>query len=78
MHSQIRSQRREPRALLMLLALTLITPVLGFTPAAVSPREPPGNPAFQRVWERTDQPVISGETARTWMWGPQANTGVLQ
>ncbi|MEZ4570574.1 MAG: hypothetical protein R2849_09660 [Thermomicrobiales bacterium] len=39
---------------------------------------PPGNGAFQRTWQRTDQPVIDGITARTWMWGPEANTDVLQ
>jgi hypothetical protein len=32
---------------------------------------------FQRTWERTDQPVASGRANRTWMWGPQAFTGVL-
>ncbi|RIK34938.1 MAG: hypothetical protein DCC58_21035, partial [Chloroflexi bacterium] len=37
----------------------------------------PGNPAFQRTWERTDQPVASGAVARTWIWGPEANTAVL-
>ncbi|RIK40591.1 MAG: hypothetical protein DCC58_13660 [Chloroflexi bacterium] len=34
----------------------------------------PGNAAFQRTWERTDQPVLAGVVARTWMWGPEANT----
>ncbi|HLT20242.1 MAG TPA: hypothetical protein VKZ96_12345, partial [Thermomicrobiales bacterium] len=39
---------------------------------------PPGTPAFQRTWERTDLAVRDGVTARTWMWGPEANTSVLQ
>lgn len=29
------------------------------------------DPAFQRVWERTDKPVADGRVSRTWMWGPQ-------
>ncbi len=34
--------------------------------------------AFQRTWQRTDQPVAAGAVSRTWMWGPQANTGLLR
>jgi Tol biopolymer transport system component len=30
----------------------------------------PANPAFERTWARTDQPVSAGVTSRTWMWGP--------
>jgi hypothetical protein len=33
------------------------------------------NPAFQRVWERTDEPVESGAVSRTWMWGPALTGG---
>ena len=28
------------------------------------------DPAFRRVWERTDLPVAQGRVNRTWMWGP--------
>ena len=38
----------------------------------------PGNPAFQRTWDRTDQPVSSGAVARTWIWGPEATSPVVQ
>ena len=38
----------------------------------------PGNDAFQRTWQRTDKPVLDGTTARTWMWGPEASTNLLQ
>jgi protocatechuate 3,4-dioxygenase beta subunit len=34
--------------------------------------------AFQNVWERTDYPVQQGETERTWLWGPGANTPLMQ
>jgi nitrous oxidase accessory protein NosD len=37
-----------------------------------------GTPEFQQVWERTDLPVEQGLESRTWMWGPAANTPVLQ
>lgn len=30
----------------------------------------PATPAFDRVWERTDQPVANGQADRTWIWGP--------
>ena len=37
----------------------------------------PGNAAFQARWERTDEPVKSGQVSRTWIWGPEANSTVL-
>ncbi|HEX5164623.1 MAG TPA: CHRD domain-containing protein [Thermomicrobiales bacterium] len=37
----------------------------------------PGTPTFERTWARTDKPVVDGEADRTWMWGPEANTGVI-
>jgi WD40-like Beta Propeller Repeat len=29
------------------------------------------NPAFQRVWDRTDSLVAQGLVSRTWFWGPE-------
>lgn len=40
--------------------------------------EDPANPYLRGVWERTDKPVADGLVGRTWMWGPQANTGSLR
>jgi hypothetical protein len=37
----------------------------------------PGNDHFARRWARTDQPVADGTTKRTWIWGPEATTGIL-
>lgn len=51
------------------------------TPPTNPPPTPvPGDPtsSFQRTWARTDQPVASGQVSRTWMWGPQPNTAVMQ
>ncbi len=41
---------------------------------------PPPNPddAFWRTWARTDKPVKDGHVIRTWMWGPQPYTGLMQ
>ncbi len=40
---------------------------------------PFANPAFKRVWDRTDQPVAAGKVSRTWFWGPGPNTpGLLE
>ena len=37
------------------------------------------NPAFERVWTRTDRPVKEGRVARTYFWGPGPNTpGLLE
>jgi hypothetical protein len=36
----------------------------------------PANPVFERTWERTDRPVSTATTNRTWMWGPAAFAAV--
>jgi len=36
-----------------------------------------GSYAFQRIWNRTDQPVQTHAVNRTWMWGPQPFTNVI-
>ncbi|MEO5952715.1 MAG: hypothetical protein ABIQ44_09645, partial [Chloroflexia bacterium] len=35
------------------------------------------DPAFQTTWTRTDALVASGQVKRSWLWGPQSNTGPL-
>jgi Tol biopolymer transport system component len=37
----------------------------------------PGNDPFERTWARTDKPVADVVVSRTWIWGPQANTPLL-
>jgi hypothetical protein len=49
--------------------LASITPVAAVAPASG---------AIERTWQRTDKPVADGQVSRTWMWGPQANTEVVQ
>ncbi|CAN5516592.1 hypothetical protein BH23CHL2_BH23CHL2_05550 [soil metagenome] len=55
---------------LLLLALHILAAV----PAAAFQ---PGNQGFQRTWQRTDKPVLDGIASRTWMWGPEAFSEVL-
>jgi uncharacterized protein YkwD len=61
---------------LQILSLTAFGSGWRSQPSALA--EAPGNPAFERTWARTDKPVSDLQVSRTWMWGPQANTGVLQ
>ncbi len=39
--------------------------------------EEPANQYFERTWATTDQPVSELIVSRTWMWGPEANTGPM-
>ncbi|HUZ02442.1 MAG TPA: hypothetical protein VMU89_19010, partial [Thermomicrobiaceae bacterium] len=55
----------------ILVALAAVAPPA----AAAAPAFASG--AFQSTWARTDQPVASGAVSRTWMWGPQPDTGPL-
>ncbi len=57
--------------LFVILASTPLITVVGVSAA------PPANDAFQRTWARTDKPVADLAVSRTWMWGPEANTGPL-
>jgi hypothetical protein len=36
------------------------------------------DPAFEKVWQRTDKPIAEGRVARSWMWGPQPFTEGMQ
>ncbi len=57
----------------LLLALTLGTAFSGVAGAAPDFADD----AFANVWTRTDAPVQSTSVARSWFWGPQANSGPL-
>lgn len=64
-------RRRAPFSIIAALALfaMLAVPVLAVAPA-------PG--PFYDTWARTDKPVADDVVDRTFIWGPQANTEVLQ
>ncbi|HET9496651.1 MAG TPA: hypothetical protein VFR15_20680 [Chloroflexia bacterium] len=46
-------------------------------PAQPAPGGGFAQPAFQRLWERTDRPVASGQVQRSWYWGPAPNSAAL-
>src|SRR6478672_5357200 len=57
---------------LLLLLTALICSMLAPVPAGAAPSADAGlssNPAFSKVWERTDQLVSAHNVARTWFWG---------
>src|SRR5690242_5390655 len=51
--------------------LTLALLAAGFAgPAGPAAAAAQIDPAFQRVWERSDKPVTEARAARSWTWGP--------
>ncbi len=51
---------------------TVVTMVVLFVTPSISARaEPFADPAFQKLWARTDSLVASQLVDRTWYWGPQ-------
>lgn len=36
------------------------------------------DPAFKRIWERTDAPVAQARVSRTWVWGPTPGRSMLE
>jgi hypothetical protein len=62
------------RVITTTLCVFLLFGAIGTIRISAAPIE---DPAFQRTWERTDKPVADGQVSRTWMWGPEALTGVL-
>ena len=72
-------ERRSATRLLQAMGVTLALLLLGqsllqLRASAVTP----GNDAFMRTWARTDKPVTDGQAQRTWMWGPEAFTPVME
>ena len=59
------------RKLTLLLTLVLATASIATVTAQ------PVDSQFLQTWRRTDLPVSTGQTSRTWMWGPDAFTSVL-
>jgi len=55
------------------IILTLLLAGMAGTPVGVraAPDTPAiGEPAFARLWERTDRPVATSAVTRSWLWGP--------
>lgn len=62
---------RQARFTLAVVIACLALSLLG---AAAAPIE---HLSFERVWARTDQPVVTQQVSRTWMWGPEATSPLL-
>ncbi len=66
---------------LMVAAISLVClSATGNSVLLPSPAQAAGSfadPAFQTLWARTDSLVASGQVKRSWLWGPQANSGAL-
>jgi len=60
------------RVVVGLLLLALM--VLAVPGASAAPIE---HTAFDRTWARTDMPLVTYQTSRTWMWGPVAASALL-
>jgi hypothetical protein len=69
---------QRPRALLAAVtALLTLAQTLALLTAPAAQAVAPGNTFFEATWARTDRPVASLATSRTWMWGPEAFTPLL-
>jgi hypothetical protein len=61
--------RRFAPMLLALLVSIFFAQLIGS--ASIADAAGFSSPAFRRVWERTDLPVITGATQRSFLWGPE-------
>ncbi|MGI8586109.1 MAG: hypothetical protein ACR2M0_00240 [Chloroflexia bacterium] len=70
-HSALRTSIKGGRAMSLLTGAALLAGLVGG--AAASPQsasaEDFANPAFVRVWERSDLPVQQARVPRSWLWG---------
>jgi hypothetical protein len=69
------------RRLNIILAALTIVAALPQASTLAAPLKPPSNfadPAFKRVWERTDSLVDSGKVKRSWFWGPSAGFTTME
>ncbi len=65
---------RRAIQLLSIVALCALPSLQAVAPASAADI---GSYAFQRIWNRTDQPVQVHAVNRTWMWGPEPFTDVI-
>lgn len=64
------------RSVFVLTAILVAAPLHIFTSISNTSAAPIlADPAFSRVWERMDEPVVGGGVARSWFWGPEPVTG---
>jgi hypothetical protein len=51
--------------------------ILALLPAGSAAAQTIDQPAFQRLWQRTDEPVKQGRGNHSWIWGPQPFTATI-
>jgi aryl-phospho-beta-D-glucosidase BglC (GH1 family) len=81
MRKDLESMQPQQRAAgVRIAALTLIVAPLLAGQAPARAADPVGfaDPAFQRVWQRTDAPVAAEKANRSWYWGPAPGATVLE
>jgi hypothetical protein len=79
LNSKGSSPAKMTAAALWLVSLSA-TGSLALLATLASPSHAEGSfadPSFQATWARTDSLVASGEVKRSWLWGPQSNSGAL-
>ena len=62
------------RRLIVTAVIVALVSVVSAVPVAAADF---GMYAFSRTWTRTDQPVASGQTSRTWVWGPAPESPLI-
>ncbi len=62
---------------LRMFAALAITMILVVGVGAVGAATNSASNAFAGTWSRTDYPVSTGAASRTWLWGPKAETPVM-
>ena len=58
--------------------LAMLLPGAGALAQTGNPPQAFADPAFQRVWTRTDQLVKQGQVSRSWYWGPTPRASVRE
>lgn len=71
------NQKAARGSRLRIMALLVGTSAL-IVPALAQAAPTASNPAFQRVWARTDLPVQRAMVPRSWVWGPHPNASLTE
>ncbi len=74
-----RAQPAARRLIITISAFLLLLSSVGlaFQPATARRIDPTENRFFQRLWSRTELPIVAGQSSRTWIWGENAITPLI-
>jgi hypothetical protein len=65
------TNRRVRLQVAFLVMAALVVNSLALVPQAGAADSPFATPLFENVWQRTDLPIASQKTSRSWYWGPK-------